>query len=228
MREKYEAASEFDENGEREVKFSTKNPPEDWSVLKAKGWRLPAAPRKKLTHYQRFNQLILKKFNNLFDSVEDLKVMSWLKSALPRMKIMSFVYNSIVDSTVWKQLDDSVKQSIIEAGRGDVNEIIEQFKDYKAANKSAYKQFVDEHFTDFVGMLEESSEELIQRILDDLALATIYEQAAAHNYYDEEIKNFDDGEKAEFKRFKREIKQELSEGIDKLKVLYIKEFYDLA
>ena len=228
LRTKYGADAEFGEDGVRNVKFSTKSPPADWSVLKQKGWKLPAAPRNKLTINQLCNRIFQKHLTELLDSHPEIGKIKrpWLKGVIPRMKIICLAFSCLVDSQLWSKLDDKVKQTILQYGNGSQKRILEEFAAYKSENKDAVRDYINKNLAELREFLENNTKELLKRILGDIGfLNVVNADGLFTDSQVEEAKRANPTLHAQIKRYKRNLKSELDMKFEQIKPSYIKQFF---
>ena len=228
LREKYGADAEFGEDGTRNVKFNTKNPPKDWDTLKRKGWILPSAPRNKLTINQRCNKIIQNHLTALLDNHPEIGKLKrpWIKGVIPRMKIVCLAFTCLVDSVLWKRLDEDQRQMIINHGGGDQKRIMEEYAAYKAENKDGVDGYIKNNLESLLKYVDQNADEVLKRILGDIGLIQILStNGLVTDVQMEEVKRGNPAVYAEFKRYKRGVKSMLDTNFDKIKPQYIKNFF---
>ena len=224
IQKKYGADAEFDEDGKRNVQYSTKNPPADWKVLKQAGYTLPAAPRKELTLHQRFTNAVAQIYNSCFEGDSPLLKYSWLKGVLPRMKIISIVVSRFVDGPLWSKLNEQAKAGIINASADNLDAFIEEFRVYKQEYKNDLKQFLTSNFTNIMNDIVQNAGNLIVEIFAQIGLNSEYIKTVVN---DDEIKTMNQKEIAEFKVFKRNTKRVFDKTFDQFKPTIIKLIYGM-
>ena len=101
----------FDESGNRAVRYDKDNLPPAFKVLKDNGWRVPAAPRKELSFYQKAIKVINNTFNQHMAGKPEIMSKSWVLKCLSKIMLASLVYINVVDrgllranSTVLEQI----------------------------------------------------------------------------------------------------------------------------
>ena len=156
VRNLYGADEVFDDNGERNVRFSNSNLPESLARLKDHGWRVPTAPRSKLSIYQRIMRLIQANYRAFVDTMLSGNDKEYINGILPRFKLFSIVYMTAIDAIVWQQMPDNLKNQI-RARVAELNDddkygedgmvtIYDGFKAWKESNKKFYNQYLTNNF----------------------------------------------------------------------------------
>lgn len=130
-------AKEFDNDGNRIVEFDNKtNLPPGYSEIKSAGYRLPPAPRRKLSFYQLAMKYIAEAFNTCINAMihnDELPAdKDWVIKYIPRLPLFSLIYMNTVDRAYLNQNPDVAKQLYNESP----NDLINAWNIYQERERS--------------------------------------------------------------------------------------------
>ena len=211
----YGAADEFDDNGNRHVEYDAKNLPGNWAALKKAGYRPPAAPRKALTARQMLTSELNTCFNVFYNSVPELEKYKWMKSIMPRMKIVTMAYMNIIDRWLLETMDATQKQRILDMGGGDVMKTYDLYCDFKREMGKDLNKYLKENMDDIIKMIQDNFGSTYMAIFNEMKVPDIIAGAPTND--DVEYDQSDRDAMSLVRSHKAQLKRELNVAADQCK-----------
>lgn len=209
----YGAADEFDDNGNRHVEYDAKNLPGNWAELKAAGYRPPAAPRKALTARQMQTSELNACFNVFYDSVPELEDYKWMKSVMPRMKIISMAYMNIIDRWLLDTMDAAQKQKILTMAGGNALKAYDLYCDFKREMSKDLNKYMKDNKELITQMIDDNFGSTYMAIFNEMKIPDMLATAPK----DDDITYTDRDSKALVQSHKAGLKRELNIAADQCK-----------
>ena len=135
-KEIWEVKDDFDEDGNREVKYDNVNLPDMVSTYSGYGYRKLAAPKRQQSSRQLINKFIAASLNTFIDNTMPDNA-KFLKAVLPRFKLYSVTNDCVVDISF-----ADYKNLIVANIAKTPQERHKKFKQFLAANKSEYDNII--------------------------------------------------------------------------------------
>ena len=224
VKQLYGASDEWDdETGEREVRYSNNDPPEELAKLHERGWVLPAAPRKKLSAFQHVMKIIKDRYALYKKEVMDASDKKWVNGILPRFKIFAMVYLDSIEREAWNNIGDDIQQQIYAESGGDPFAAYELFKKHKAGhNKKGFQNWLTENIPKIRGDVTTIIDNFMTNILVGIGFTA---EAFDGMVTDTQIRQMNDEERARFEDLKRRLKRQFDSAADRCKNIIIEAIF---
>ena len=154
----------FNEDGKRAVEFDKDNLPTAFKILKDNGWRVPAAPRRELSFYQKAIKRINDTFKEHMENNRSVMSKSWVLKCLSKIMLASLVYINVVDRGLLRANPTALEQI---RNAGGTAEGWALYQKIKQRQSKGIKAFLEENKEQIFEAL--SNPEQIDNILDSFA-----------------------------------------------------------
>ena len=154
----------FNEDGKRAVEFDKDNLPTAFKILKDSGWRVPAAPRRELSFYQKAIKIINDTFNQHMARNPSVMSKSWVLKCLSKIMLASLVYINVVDRGLLRANSTALEQI---RNAGGTAEGWALYQKIKQRQSKGIKAFLEENQAQIFEAL--SNPEQIDNILNAFA-----------------------------------------------------------
>ena len=206
----------FDESGNRAVRYDKDNLPPAFKVLKDNGWRVPAAPRKELSFYQKAIKVINETFNHHMANHPIVGNKSWVLKCLSKIMLSSLVYMNVVDRGLIRANPSIIEQILSTGGPAEGWALYQKIKQRQSKGIKAY--------------LEANQEAIFAELSNPAAIDNILNAFSFYAQVDDEHLPNDEQfarlEEIKQKTYKAGLKQTFTAALEEIKMGLIGDIFN--